>query len=1182
MMKSTFALVLAVILAVLGSISQTARAQGFTESDIVFYGEVRKSGGGQTVLLQSGHLKLTFVNQRNPANRVTLETELQPTGSGSSKPWSYSIKVPLAYLPEAPRIGEFLAVNNANTNFKIEEITIDGVPATLPDGSKEFYGLSFASRSGNYRMDLLVVGNSTDSDGDGLPDWWEELFGLDPDLADANGDLDNDGWSNLEEFHRGSNPAVSNRDPLLVTSEILVPESGEAGIYPQILDSDTADNGISLMFPYGPGGGFRIKYDGAPLAPDARISIADIRSGRLTIAHTNRSAGSMALPVQWSDGGTDFSGEVQVRAVSPSTRDGSDASLWLDGHDLPSSGASISIWADRSGNNRNATQPLPAYQPAVTDHAADFSKVASSHLFFQDSSLPSSDHTVLAAYAAAGSSDAPQTLLSTNRGYLQLAATAQAVSYPGAPTYQVDGAAIHGYENAAGKATTSIFRRQNSLLQNILGLSYDGESISTATIDPVLPTLGARRSAVPNGTASPVDQVFSGKLQELIVFPAALAEQKLRAVNDYLQSKWAASVVWDFSTNLKDISLTAGPATQSRIIRGGFGTDRLAGGAGADILSGGAGDDFLTGGGGADRFVFGGVDLGRDQITDFDPANDILDISAPFWGVKGDARNFISVRLDVNYSAAVPTLDSTLIVTRPDGSKQEIVLQNTVVGATDLIRLITEGHIRMGGLSIPTTVQLSLGSGSPTGTLGESLTQSFTVNITRSGAGVSAALDVPLGLFQGSGRRFVIDGASSNEGARTVVSFARGETTKTITVHPVPDLETSGVSNLEVAVLPQFKYSVSGASVAQTISDNPTVSLEITQANAVATPAQPARVVLRRTGGTAQSLTVDFQLEGTAVNGVHINQIPSSATIAAGQSSREIQISARAAGLAAGPKVLLLRLASRDRYLLADPHEAVLYVGNTAAETNGAGFDRWLASASHGSMMSRADLERLAPGKVGDYLKAYAFGLQSVDQLGAHEVSLRIADGRPELSAPSQFNAADLRWAVEASDSLGNWGDATSTFVRNSDPAGLKLVGPPVAQTGKSRFFRLSMSTDPGQLASSSIAATTGGTTYGMSGNANWKADSTTGALMSSGGSSGETNRIISNLTGPVDLDFEMEILDGNWDDSLVFYIDGVRQSGTDGSVVRIRKSLSTPGKHLLMWEFTKGAGRAVIRNLAK
>lgn len=1181
-MKNTFALVFAVILAGLGILSQAASAQGFTDSDVVFYGEVRKSGGGQTVLLQSGHLKLTFVNQINPANRVTLETELQPTGSGATKPWSYALKVPLAYLPETPRIGEFLAVSNLSTNFKIQEITIDGVPATLPDGSKEFYGLSFASRSGEYRLDLLVAGNSIDSDGDGLPDWWEKLFGLDPNLADANGDLDHDGWSNLEEFRRGSNPAVSNRDPLLVTSEILVPESGEAGVYPQILDSDTPDAGINLIFP-SPVVGFQLKYDGTPLAPGGQIPLSDFRSGRLTIAHTDRTVSTAALPVSWSDGGTVFSGEVQVRAVSPTTRDGSDASLWLDGYDLPATGVPVSTWADRSGNGRNATQPLPAYQPKVADHAADFSKVASSHLFFQDSSLPGTDHTVLAAYSAAGSSDAPQTLLSTNRGYLQLAATAQAISYPGSPTYQMDGAAIHGFENVTGKSTTSIFRRQNALLQNILGLSYDGESIVTAVIDPVLPTLGGRRVAISNGSASPIDQPFVGKLQELLVFPAALQEQKLRGVNDYLQSKWNSAVIWDFSTNLKNITLTAGPGTQPRIIRGGFGADKLTGGAGNDTLSGGAGDDILTGGGGSDRFVFGAVDLGRDQITDFDSANDIVDVSAPFWGVTGDARNFISVRLDVNYSTPVPTLDSTLIVTRPDGSKQEIVLQNTVLGATELVRLITEGHIRMGSLSIPTTVQVSLAPGSGTAPLDESTSQSFTVNLTRSGAGVSAALDVPLGLLQASGRKFVVDGVSSSEGPRSVVSFARGETTKTVTVHPVPDLDTTGVSNLEVSVLPQFKYTVSGTSVAQTISDNPLVWLEITQANAIASPAQSARVVLHRNGATTSALTVDLQLGGTAVNGTHITQIPNNVIIAAGQSTKEIQISALAAGLTAGPKVLLVRLASRARYLLGDPHEAVLYVGNTAAETNGAGFDRWLASSSHGAMNSRADLERLASGRVGDYLRAYAFGLKSVDDLGAQNVSLRIAAGRPELSAPGQFNAADLRWAVQASDSLGNFADASSTFVRNPDPDGLKLVGPPVADSAsKSKFYRLSMSTDPGQLAGSSIARTTGSSQYGMSGNANWNADSATGALVSTGGNSGETNRIISSVSGPVALDFQMEIVGGNWDDSLVFFIDGVRQSQTGGDAVEFNQTLSAPGKHLLMWEFTRGAGKAVIRNLAK
>ena len=1159
-----------------------AHGQGFTEPDVIFYGEVRKSGGGQTVLLQSGKLELAFVNQSNPANRVTIKTDLYPVGNGALKAYSYVVKVPLAYLPEAPRIGGFLAVSTLPTSFKIEGITVDGIPATLPDGSKEFYGLNFASRASDNRLDLLVAGDSTDGDHDGLPDWWERIFGLDPTLADANADADNDGWSNLEEFRRGSNPTVSNREPLLVTADILVPESGEAGVYPQVLDSDTPSAGISLTLTATADSGFVIKLDGAPLAAGARqFSLSELQSGRLTIAHTDRSRRTFALPVSWTDGGDELSGEVLVSVVSPSAGDGSDAAVWLDGFELPAAGSPIGNWPDRSGNARHATQPLASYQPVVANRSADFSAGTSAHLFFQDAVMPAGDHTVLAAFSAASSADAPQTLLSTNRGFLQLAATTQPVSYPGAPTYQMDGTASHGYENATGATTTSIFRRQASLLQNILGLSYDGQATAATVIEPVLPTLGARRSAVP-GETNPVDQAFGGQLHELLVFPGALAEQKLRGVHDYLQSKWSGAVIWDFSTELKDISLTVGAGSQRRIIRGGFGNDRLGGSAGDDTLSGGAGDDMLTGGAGADRFVFGSVDTGRDQLADFDPLHDIIDLSASFWGMTGDARNFVTVRLDTNYTTPVPTLDSTLIVTFPDGGKQEIVLLNTVIGATQLVRLIVEGHLRMGGLSIPATVQLALAAGSPAGPISEAVAQPFTVNLTRSGAGVPAALDVPLGFFESAlGGRFVVDGATSNDGRRAVVSFARGETSKTLNVHPVPDLETTGLSNMQIAVLPQYKYAVGGTPVAQTVSDNPLVWLEVTQPNAIAAPAQPARVVVRRNGSTTQSLVVDFQLGGTAVNGVHIQSVPSSVTLTAGQTSREIQFAARAAGLTAGPKVLLVQLASRDRYLLGNPHEGLVYVGNTAAETNGAGFDRWLQAASQGVMSSLAELKKMAPARMNEYLQAYAFGLASVAELGKHGVTFRIVGGRPELSVPGQFKAADLRWNVQSSTGLEQWA-AASGFSQVPDGAGLKLLGQPLASDEPGKFYRLSMSLDPGQLAGSSIAAMTSATAYGISGSATWHTDQATGNLIGSGGNAGDTSRLIANLSGPQAVDFEMAIDGGDWNDALVFYIDGVRQAGTVGDKVRFTKTWSTPGQHLLMWEFTRGSGNAVIRNLAQ
>lgn len=52
-----------------------------------------------------------------------------------------------------------------------------------------------------------------DTDGDGMPDAWELLYGLNPlDPTDALSDLDSDGLSNLQEWVRGTNPLRADTD----------------------------------------------------------------------------------------------------------------------------------------------------------------------------------------------------------------------------------------------------------------------------------------------------------------------------------------------------------------------------------------------------------------------------------------------------------------------------------------------------------------------------------------------------------------------------------------------------------------------------------------------------------------------------------------------------------------------------------------------------------------------------------------------------------------------------------------------------------------------------------------------------------------------------------------------------------------------------------------------------------
>ena len=63
--------------------------------------------------------------------------------------------------------------------------------------------------SGNFLADTGGFNNgySPDSDHDRMPDWWEIKYGLSPYVADAQGNLDADALSNLEEYNAGSDPS---------------------------------------------------------------------------------------------------------------------------------------------------------------------------------------------------------------------------------------------------------------------------------------------------------------------------------------------------------------------------------------------------------------------------------------------------------------------------------------------------------------------------------------------------------------------------------------------------------------------------------------------------------------------------------------------------------------------------------------------------------------------------------------------------------------------------------------------------------------------------------------------------------------------------------------------------------------------------------------------------------------
>ncbi len=304
-----------------GLLSAPAASGYIGEPETIIYGRIlNRRNPNVEQLVTAGALQWTI--RRADGTEVRLSGEIDELDGGNQ---SYLVRVP----HQAIMLGQVLSpqavpLGTTPTTALHAAISVSGAPARILPPATSGLALDQLLRAGALRVDLEIDAPSPDTDNDGIPDWWEEKYGLDKQNgADALADANGNSLNNRGEYLAGSDPNFDPLKPRLLTREFIAYEGADSLVPLEVADADSSP--AQLVYTLGslPSGGSLVLRNAAPLPGEtarqltagSTFTAADVLSGRLLFQHENGAeVGSFQVSVRDENPAHEASsGEIAIR-----------------------------------------------------------------------------------------------------------------------------------------------------------------------------------------------------------------------------------------------------------------------------------------------------------------------------------------------------------------------------------------------------------------------------------------------------------------------------------------------------------------------------------------------------------------------------------------------------------------------------------------------------------------------------------------------------------------------------------------------------------------------------------------------------------------------------------------------------------------------------------------------------